>query len=426
MTVKLFSLLFVLICAGLLVGCTAPTVPAPTTAGVTAAATLTSSPIPATPTIPLPPPYTPAATPTAAEVAPFEFVLSADDVLPGFLRAISVSANGSLVLASTQGAAWLPPDGRAWNSVTFRDGLVLGFDAQSRLWRMAPDGSSISAWDGQTWREYGLADGWIAVADLFIDLQPVTLLAGAPGEVWLATARDVRRFDGRRWRIFPADELGLPPSGRRLFSTLYVTAAAPDGTAWAGNCYLDEFRMPVGGAGLRRWDGRSWQKVTLPEAGGCISALAYNGDTLWAAREGVLWGLNLNDPELVQWYVAPAPGTELTYGAARELLAARDGAVWLTLDLCSASACGSQAQRWRLQNGEWQLAGEAQMTTGQTLLTDSRGQAWLFTVQGLFRMDGVRVEPAGELRLTSYWRAPDGRLWLLAGEDGKTGVWREP
>lgn len=240
-------------------------------------------------------------------------------------------------------------------------------------------------------------------------------LALAPdGTLWAATAGGVAaRIDGT-WTI--VDE--QPALG---------VAVASDGTVW------------VGGKGSKVWTvrpaGAGWEVRDVPDAAtGSSTTPAISrkvGPTMAVDRAGHLWVSGGNQgwfetPGLLRFdgerWEAMRPVEESSGAVFGNVVAAPDGAVWVTIDRTSTPGnCCRPAdpatQVARFDGGRWEVFGTANGLPSDnvelSLAVGPDDTAWLSTTHGLFSFDGKRWSPV--LEGEAYGRvsaAPDGTLWL--------------
>ncbi len=135
--------------------------------------------------------------------------------------------------------------------------------------------------------------------------------------LWVGTADGIARLDGAGWQTWKRGEAGL----RSAWATSFATHA--------GALHVGSY-----GGGVQRWDGTQWQGVG--ENGPAqVTALASEGETLWAGSPRGLWGW-----EGTRWQAAPLPSGRMRVTA---LLAAR-GALWV----------GGEAGLVRGAAGQWE------------------------------------------------------------------------
>jgi streptogramin lyase len=107
------------------------------------------------------------------------------------------------------------------------------------------------------------------------------------------------------------------------------------------------------------------------------------------------------------------------------IIAAPDGAVWVTIDTTSTDGnccppADPAAQVARFDGHRWKVFGTADGlpsdNVGLSLAVGPDGTAWLSTTRGLFRLDGKRWSPAlGDEYLGRMSVAVDGTLWFSGG-----------
>ena len=58
------------------------------------------------------------------------------------------------------------------------------------------------------------------------------------GQVWLATERDVRMFDGAGWKVFSLDDLGMPdPGNEDVLPEITIHFLETSSYIWVLSCY---------------------------------------------------------------------------------------------------------------------------------------------------------------------------------------------
>jgi ligand-binding sensor domain-containing protein len=136
---------------------------------------------------------------------------SADGLMDGAVRCITQSEDGTLWFAGSHRgrAAVAGYDGEAWRVYSEKDGLVgawissLAFDTAGNLWANSltafsrevdpvQHGYGVMRYDGNTWRNYRMADG-------LVHNRVHRIAAGSDGAVWFATHGGVSCFDGEKW-----------------------------------------------------------------------------------------------------------------------------------------------------------------------------------------------------------------------------------
>ena len=215
---------------------------------------------------------------------------------------IKVDSKGH-VWVGTHGGGLSQFDGKQWhhfNVPDLADPYVYDilFDPKGRMW--VANWKGVSVYDGRSasggWRSFTKADG-------IIDDWVYALALDQDGTLWLGTEGGVTRYDGRTFVSYThRDGVGadlkaigqyekIPnPSyhhqnteGKEAegYNPNYILAAAVDhnNVKWFGTW----------GAGLSRFDGRTWKNYTIRDGlpGNFITDILVDPDgTLWIATEG--------------------------------------------------------------------------------------------------------------------------------------------
>lgn len=190
-------------------------------------------------------------------------------------------------------------DGKTWrlyNVPDLADPYVYDiiFDRAGRMW--VANWKGVSVLDGANWKSFtkkdGIVDDWVYALAMDHD-----------GIIWLGTEGGVTRYDGRKFVSFThKDGVGAdlktigsyekianpsfhhrttPGKEAEGYNPNYILAAAVDSrnNKWFGTW----------GAGLSRFDGKSWKTYTTRDglSGNFISDILIDrNDTLYAATEG--------------------------------------------------------------------------------------------------------------------------------------------
>lgn len=402
-----------------------PTRRATRTPAPTATRTVTPSPFPTfTPTATIPPQYQ--TTPRSEQVVgPFVLQMGLNWAPAGIIQHLFAESGEYLWLTAPGGAARLHMPAGIFQQTKFeRPVEVLGLErtrSGARLWFIRDGGDVISTWDGEKLVDYNRENGWILRAE---PVQPPLRSSFVPapdGGLWISTDRDVRFFDGERWRVFTATELGLPlPAYAGQQASFAVGLRGEE--AWAGTCHWQD-RQPLTG-GLRRFDGQRWVETGLPVAAGCVTAIQADGmGHLWVGVDGVLWRLDALTDE---WHRFPPTdvGSGQRPGFVPEITLAPDGSIWPRFDLCDRTGCQAASLLYRLVGDEMTLVRTSVGGENQQLLFDGDEVPWLFTADGIFRLDSA--EPAAALNWNRAAADPNGNLWLVTKFRTGPQLWMLP
>jgi len=259
--------------------------------------------------------------------------------------------------------------------------------------------------------------GWVGMANTVFehlgqhDGLPHAIATGvtedAQGYLWTSTQDGVARWDGYRFRVYPArpdDPHGLPVS--------FVRTIAHDslGRIWVG----------MDGGGLARFDATENWFVRF--GGSTVVRLAADAEGgMWAASTTGLMHVRADGVVEDAWphggKVDPLPEASVT-----AVLQARDGAVWVgtASGLVERFPDGRVGRRIDLPG-----LGEGNAATVDALYEDARGQVWIGTAQqGVFVLDPAsgrvtRLQPAGAAdpallsdSVTSFAENGNGEVWI--------------
>lgn len=364
--------------------------------------------------------FSPTVTPVG-DTTFLRLVTAIEPLLPGVVTNVFVGNDGVLWLASDRGVGRIFANERRAYLARFWD-FVVGPDGEGRMWVIDSQRGQISAWDGLNWVDYDAGQGWywFAVDEGQDPAQP-GMYQDEAGGYWLVTAQDVRRFDGRRWRVYSQEEMGLTLAERAAMQVLISMAVSPTGdSVWVGTCHYlaDE---PVGGGGLRWFDGLRWQAGDLP-ALGCVQGVGFDAlGRLWVGVDGTLW---LRSMGSWQPWTAPMLDGELRHAFVRELAMDAHGGVWPLFGLCAKSGCDVMSQRYHWLDGKWQVVNGLEALEHGQVLFDRQGNTWLFGSQAIARLVEDEWREVARLRIYSVWQDAEGQIWLAARFNETDAIWR--
>ena len=364
---------------------------------------------------------------------------------------------GAVALAQTSdGYLWM-----AGPSGLFRfDGIVFErvelphdpkLSSLSLFSAFAPRGGGL--WVGFTFGGVALLKGgrWqiFSVADGLPQSSPWQFAETPDGTLWVATGRDLARFDGARWKMV-GSQMGLPASDNPI---LFVDS---QGTLWAGGGNSLFFLRP-GEHQFRNqpvtapapWDGNGMAESSTGtvwlDAGFDLVPVAQNpppgnpGRSSYGGlafdHDGTLW-----DPQTGLWRIAhpehPTTGAALrvediadhytdadglTSRAVRALLVDREGNVWVGtthgLDRFSEPSLEIPLQVAENVKVVPQIA-DAGMAPA-----DDAGGLWVTNgADAVVRyQDGRMSPPIIRQKVETLLRAADGTVWF----GGRKALWRE-
>jgi ligand-binding sensor domain-containing protein len=343
-------------------------------------------------------------------------------LFPGLLTTLTPLSGGRFWLSGPNDAVLFDPASGQAARVRFA-APPLGVDSSGRAWELDATGSYVSAWDGKDWSAYAEGLGWTPLQP---PAAPLQFHTAADGATWLATAADLRRFDGSRWRVFTPFEMGIELPWKAGVSTDLLLALGPEGSAWAGSCDRTT-AGPTGQGWLRRFKDNRWTDAGLPAAPACVSALAAAPDgSLWVGLYGgTLWKFDAAAGEWLEQSALPLPPDRTTYADFIDFPLDGAGAPWPLIQVCTAAGCGQQVARFRQSaSGGWESFGSSQQPPRQRLLFDPSGTLWLVTPDQVGFFDaGGNFTPIQALTVRAATLDADGNLWLAAENEGQLGLW---
>ena len=375
---------------------------------------------------------TTAPTPTPTPLpAMFRPIVPADEVFGG-IEGLHRSPDGGLWAITEEGIARL--EGTSWSLyMPGYTGTLAGIDASNHIWVINEDGSEISEWDGDSWATYSASEGWTPIAATwywtpFSDTWERHANGGqsdAIGRLWFATSKDVRAFDGRQWAVFTLQDMGMEPSLEGDPELGFGVTILSSGAVWVRECDWGG-PGPIGGRGVRWFDGSTWHGADSPVASGCATAIVEDAaGRIWLGVDDTLWR---HDPASGEWseFAPPEPPIDWTrFGFVHNLTVDPSGDVWPMMVLCGAS-CYGKIVLYRVHDGVWIQIGDAAEYDSRQWgpAFDAAGTPWVFWDNGsVYRI----VDDAPELMASLYTRSVvvdgSGQVWFLARHNGQDWLW---
>ena len=386
----------------------------------------TAPPITPTPISTFPPTDipTPTATPSQKpkDIAPFHFVTSVAGLPMDSTGEVQVRAlaDGSVWIITSQAAMrW---DGQAWEVVLDESGGVLAaVDDGGQLWVLRQDTSEISAWQDGQWTSYGADSGWTNPGYFEVSwwaTEPWNVYTDSGGVLWVPMVRDVRAFDSAQWKVYSLADIGFPTPEMEDISIVHNLAIADGGTeVWIGECYYSG-PGPLGGGGVRWYDGQIWHGEDAPVGLKCVSALAVDDhEDVWLGASDSIWHY---DPTSRSWTENRLPElllSDFNFTHPLQLIVDQAGDVWVIEQMCGGASCDVQVNLYQIHDGEWSLSIDAEYWSSsfKQLVLDGNGQGWLFWEGKLYQLDEHPLEPITSIDARGADVSPDGRIWVVQG-----------
>ncbi|MEN6483010.1 MAG: hypothetical protein ABFD29_12675 [Anaerolineaceae bacterium] len=400
-----------------------PTLTPTRTATITRTITPTRTPSQTlTPTLTRTPTRTP--TPFSPDQGGFQLFMKYETIQAGLLNRMQIADDGSLWLASDYSVARIDPQTRQTTIEHFRDRLVWQ-DPAGSAWTIAANEATLSAWDGSNWVTYAEKEGWLVPGGYG---QPsaagLQFRAGSDGALWLATAYDIRQFDGARWQIYPLSTLDLPQVNHNEWRLDLLLETAPN-QVWVSGCLRDEHGL-LQAAALSAFTGANWVDPHFPKPASCVTSITTGSGQTFAGISGEIWQYT---PQKSAWQRLERPTiTPLSlgeqYGDVQEIKISPAGDLWARFDLCGKAGCGDRQVRLLYQDDRWTDLAEFSDLTPPQIFFDGQGITWLMRPAGMFYFDGKGFVQSTRIKPLLAAVAPDGQLWFVSGELQSYSLWR--
>lgn len=216
-----------------------------------------------------------------------------DKIQIGLIQSLFVK-NNKFFLTGTYGLAILDLSKNETFIKRLRN-TPIGVDNDSNIWYIIEKSNSIFRWDGANTSEFREENGWILPAKFFTPPLPTrhSFFLTEGKNIWLATSNDIRLFNGSRWRIFTANEIGIQLPWKAGIQSVFTISHDPStGDIWVAACYWKGNQW-IGGTSPFQFDGKSWHRTEFPVENICVTNLSIgnNGNILLTTPDS-LWGYN--------------------------------------------------------------------------------------------------------------------------------------
>jgi hypothetical protein len=230
--------------------------------------------------------------------------------------------------------------------------------------------------------------------------------------------RDVRTFDGNRWKLYTLEDMGFPPQEDVDISIVHNLAMVNGGAeVWVGECYYSG-PGPMGGGGVRWFDGKTWQGADAPLGSTCVSTLDVDPvGNVWLGTPDVIWQYEHASQSWTNYHLPKELISGFNFSYPLQMVVDQTGDVWVIMQMCGGASCGVGAKLFRIHEGEWSLVIDAEgwLTSLSQLVLDGKGQAWAFWEGVLYRLDDQPVQPYAPINAIGVDVDPKGTIWVVAG-----------
>lgn len=378
-------------------------------------------------------PSTPLALPLET-AGPFHQISRQEVLIAGNVLDLQVRRGDVVVLLSENGISGLS-DGEWLGFFTGEIGYPVGMDVTRRTWIAAHDGAVIYRAEPDIWYTWNENDnlimpfafdqeaGWAPAGSEYGRPVEYGLLTDSRGDLWLATSKDVRYFNGT-WNLHDSQTMGMPGSLEGTREEFTILPLLSTGEVLVGRCDWGS-TGPQGGGGVRAFDGQAWREVSAELNSGCVTAIAESqtGD-IWLALDNNLYHHDQTNEIWEQITLPEAPQGE-QFGYFTALTADPAQGVWAQLALCNPEGCFGGEMLYQLNNGVWIPIGEPSPTSGRRMLFNSSGAPWLLAAGNISQISGTTLQPIPGLLVLAATNDEAGNLWLIAQSSGAPTLWTD-
>lgn len=361
--------------------------------------------------------------PTPPPLSTYNTVMRLDHMIPGVIKDFFTYGENELIIAGDYGATWLKLDTNRVQTERFPS-IPLGLDSTGYFWMFSDDGAIINRWDGEYLESFDRSNGW--TTNVVIDQVTSsfdTFLVGPGNSVWISTSRDIRHFDGDRWRTYYPIETHLTIiriAGVKNSIPISVTESGE--TLWAGSCsWIENF--PMAGSGPVQFEGNKWTSVDFPASGGCILHLEGTSDgMIWVSTPDALWRGDLNAGEWEKFALPERNDVSSLVQLIENLTISPEGIPWLLVSSRQADK-PYDTILYRLIHGEFMPVRKYTSLASQRLFfsdeaTYSFENGYLYELKN----DSWRLVISDKIDLVTVDSL--GQLWVMTGVKHSPVLWK--
>ncbi len=337
-------------------------------------------------------------------------------------------ADGSVWIITNQSV--LRWNTQAWEEIlSGSEDMLAAVDDNGRLWVLGQATSTITAWQDGQWMTYAADSGWMDAGLPPMEgwtLTPWSFYSGVEGKLWVPMANDVRAFEDERWTSYSLDDMGFAPMEMEDIGIVHSISVAKDGTeVWVGECYYSG-PGPMGGGGVRWFDGTTWHGADLPVGSSCVSAIQQDSaEDVWLGTYEIIWRFESSTQSWTEYPLPESLLLDYNFAYAQQLIIDQNGDLWAIMQMCGGASCGGSSNLYRLHDGEWSLIIDAQSWSVplMQLALDGSGQGWLFGDGKVYQLEAEFINQVASMDARGVGVDPDGRIWVLAGSENNVALW---
>jgi hypothetical protein len=368
-------------------------------------------------------------------MGPFVYVDSIAHLLSDPFRPVGLFApeDGSLWMRS------LGNDGTytfaRWSSVepqvvfSASEAVFIALDEIGRAWRFYQDSPEVEVWEDGGWKIYNPGQIWVQDEKperTWWPSEAWQLYADSRGSDYLPVGWELWVFEAGHRTRYTLEDMGFPvPEWEDTGISHKLAMLAGGDQVWVGACYYSG-PGPMGGPGVRYFDGSAWQGAGALIGPACVSAMEVDraGD-LWLGVENAVWRYQ---PGSGEWSTYPLPEALLfgqNFGQPSDILVDRSGDVYLIMQMCGGASCDGPANLYWLHAGKWTLLAQAGwwFEPMKRLVEGDEGNAWLFWEGAFYELEGASMIERALFEPRGVAADSMGRVWALVGHGEQAALW---
>ena len=409
---------------------TSPLIPALVPSSTTTLIPITPTAKALTPTlVPVPSATT---IPTVISLSPFQGVISLAGRLGDSTGVVQVHAmaDGSVwIIAPQTILTWNYQANQVLDAQPYNGEAQLAtIDNFAQVWLLSKDIGVIASCQGPSCTPFTADSGWTSVGPFNVNwwaTTPWNIYHTAGGMRWVPMERDVRAFDGARWSVYTLEDMGFTdPEMEDIGIVHYLGTAEDSADVWVGECFYSG-PGPVGGGGVRWFDGQTWHGEDFPVGSKCVSALTLDdkGD-MWLAASIVVWHYDHTGQSWTKYQMPEELLSGYNFTHPHQLIIDKSGDVWVIEQMCGGASCDVGVNLYRIHAGEWSLVIEAEYwgSSFKQLVLDGNRQGWLFWEGMFYKLEGNQLEPVSSIAARGADVSPAGSIWVVVGSGDEVSL----
>lgn len=347
-----------------------------------------------------------------------------DKIQIGLIQSFAVQSN-KVFLSGNYGLAVLDLAKQETFVKRFRN-TPIGVDNESNMWYLIEKSGSVFRWDGLRTIEFSKENGWILPAKFFTPplptLHPSFLADGK--NIWLATSNDVRFFNGSRWRIFTATEIGIKLPYKSGVESVFTISRNPStGHVWVAACYWRDNQW-IGGASPLQFDGKNWQRTEFPVENICVTNMTISSDgSVLLTTPHSLWEYNGQE-----WVEVPLSSTNIVLKNASFLFGPmwtdKSENPWVLGAIINPNGVIEQYILYQYKNQNLSTISSFNGLLPPRIFFTPTASVIAFTEKQLFQVTSSGSELLSEHYFDLTAQDENGNMWLISDTKNRPVLWQ--